>query len=66
MGEEIARWVVVFTDQDPEADNNVNDASPVSIQIDAAETVLKPFVDAILAKYGVRREPPSVAVAAQS
>ena len=66
MGQEIARWVIVFTDEDPEADNNVNDASPVSIQIDAAETVLKPFVDAILAKYGVRREPPSVAVAAQS
>lgn len=53
MGEEIARWVVIFTDEDPEADKSVNDACPVSIQIDAAETVLKPFVDAILAKYGL-------------
>ena len=66
MGEEIAKWVVVFTDEDPEAASSVDDASPVSIQIDAAETVLKPFVDAILAKYGVRPEQPSVAVPTKS
>ena len=66
MGEEIAKWVVVFTDEDPEADNSVDDASPVSIQIDAAETVLKPFVDAILAKYGVRPGQPSVAASTKS
>ena len=66
MGEEIARWVVVFTDEDPESDNNANDASPVSIQIDAAETVLKPFVDAILAKYGLNRDQQPTAMTTES
>ena len=31
-------------------------SSPVTIRIDSAEHVLKPFVDAILAKYGVNRD----------
>ena len=30
--------------------------SAVAIRIDRAETILKPFVDAILAKYGVKPE----------
>ena len=66
MGEEIAKWVVVFTDEDPEAASSVDDASPVSIQIDAAETVLKPFVDAILAKYGLNPDKQPTIVATES
>ena len=39
-------------------DKDVNEAptSAVAIRIDRAETVLKPFVDAILAKYGLKPE----------
>ena len=50
VGETIARDVVVFYDKD------VDDApaSAVAIRIDCAEHVLKPFVDAILAKYGIK------------
>ena len=55
MGDEFAKWVVVFTDEDPEADQDAA-ANVAAIQIDAAESVLKPFVDAILAKYGVKPE----------
>ena len=51
IGEEIAKWVVVFTDESPESDDNAEANSAVAIQIDDAEAVLKPFVDAILAKY---------------
>ncbi len=59
-GETIAKGLVVFYDRE-------NDSEVVGLCVEFdAETVLKPFVDAILAKYGVRREPPSVAVAAQS
>lgn len=49
VGEEMAREVVIFYDKD------VDDApaSAVAIRIDCAEQVLKPFVDAILAKYGI-------------
>ena len=36
-------------------------ASVVAIRIDRAEVVLKPFVDAILAKYGLKPEHMSVA-----
>ncbi len=37
----------------------VDETSPVAIRIDRAESVLKPFVDAILAKYGVEPERPT-------
>ena len=52
VGEEMARDVLVLYDKD------VDDAptSAVTIRIDCAEVVLKPFVDAILAKYGVTPE----------
>ena len=49
---EMAKDVHVFYDRD------IDDApsSAVAIRIDRAETVLKPFVDAILAKYGISSE----------
>lgn len=52
VGEEMAKGVLVFYDKD------VDDAptSAVAIRIDRAEVVLKPFVDAILAKYGIQPE----------
>ena len=52
VGEEMARDVLVLYDKD------VDDAptSAVAIRIDCAEVVLKPFADAILAKYGVTPE----------
>lgn len=52
VGEEMAKGVLVLYDKD------VDDAptSAVAIRIDRAEVVLKPFVDAILAKYGVTPE----------
>ena len=49
VGEEIAEDVVVHYDKD----GDHAPASAVAIRIDRAEQVLKPFVDAILAKYGV-------------
>ena len=45
-GEEIAQFITVFYDR--ECENEV-----VAVRLDSAESVLKPFVDAILAKYGV-------------
>ncbi len=45
-GEEIAQGVTVFYDRE-------NENEVVGMMIDHAETVLKPFVDAILAKHGV-------------
>ena len=45
-GEEISQFITVFYDREKE--NEV-----VAIRLDFAESVLKPFVDAILAKYGV-------------
>ena len=52
VAEEMANGVLVLYDKD------VDDAptSAVAIRIDCAETVLKPFVDAILAKYGLNPE----------
>lgn len=52
-GEEMAEDVIVHYDKD---EDNAP-ASVVAIRIDRAEHVLKPFVEAILAKYGVKREP---------
>ena len=49
VGEEIAEDVIVHYDKD----DDHAPASAVAIRIDRAEVVLKPFVDAILAKYGV-------------
>ena len=49
-GETIARGLVVFYDRE-------NDDEVVGMCIETdAESVLKPFVDAILAKYGVKPE----------
>ncbi len=45
-GREIAQGVTIFYDKD-------NENEVVGMMIDHAETVLKPFVDAILAKHGV-------------
>jgi uncharacterized protein YuzE len=45
-GEEIAQGVTVFYDKD-------NENEVVGMMIDHAETLLKPFVDAILEKHGV-------------
>ena len=45
-GEEISQFITMFYDREKE--NEV-----VAIRLDFAESVLKPFVDAILAKYGV-------------
>jgi hypothetical protein len=56
-GEEIARGVLVFYDKD--ADDARTTA--VAIRIDDAERVLKPFVDAILAKYGIQPDQQPVA-----
>ena len=62
VGEEIAQDVIVHYDKD---DDN-SPASAVAIRIDRAEYVLKPFVDAILAKYGVKREPEEEPAASQA
>ena len=55
-GETIAKGLVVFYDQE-----NESEVVGLCIEFDA-ETVLKPFVDAILAKYGVRPGQPPIAV----
>ena len=51
VGEDIAENIIVHYDKDDDAF-----ASVVAIRIDSAEHVLKPFVDAILAKYGLTRD----------
>ncbi len=50
VSEEMAREVVIFYDKD------VDDArtSAVAIRIESADSLLKPFVDAILVKYGIQ------------
>ena len=53
VGEEMAEDVIVHYDKGDDS----APTSSVAIRIDRAEIVLKPFVDAILAKYGVRVEP---------
>ena len=50
--EEMARNTLIYYGKEDET-------SAVAIRIDRAETVLKPFVDAILAKYGVKPEQPA-------
>ena len=52
--EEMADGVLVYYDKHDEA-------SAVALCIEPAEIVLKPFVDAILVKYGVKPEHPLVA-----
>ena len=51
-GQEMAKDIIAYYDKD-EPDEQ---CSVVAIRIDSAEYVLKPFVDAILAKYGVKLE----------
>ena len=48
-GDTIANGVVMFYDRDPDEVG----ASAVGMHVLAAEAVLKPFVDAMLRKYGV-------------
>ena len=50
VGEEMAEDVIVHYDND----DDCSPTSVVAIRIDRAEHVLKPFVDAILAKYGLK------------
>ena len=47
-GDNVAKDVVVFYDRD-------NGSEVVGLYIESAEWVLKPFVDAILAKHGVAK-----------
>ena len=53
VGEEMARQVHIMYDKD--VDNAPTSA--VTILIDSAEVVLKPFVDAILVKHGITPDP---------
>ncbi len=48
--EEMARQILVYYGKENESD-------AVAVRIDCAEVVLKPFVDAILAKHGITPEP---------
>ena len=50
VAEEMARRVIVYFDKDKEDE-------AVAIRIDSAEWVLKPFVDAVLAKHGMSPNP---------
>ena len=54
-GETIAKGVVVFY-------NKGDDTLAEGVRIEFAEHVLKPFVDAIVAKYGTNPEPVTKAV----
>ena len=47
-GDDICKDVVAFFDKD-------NPSEVVGLTIECAEEVLKPFVEAIMAKYGVHR-----------
>lgn len=47
-GDTIANGVVMFYDQDPDEAG----ATALGVHVLAAEAVLKPFVDAMLRKYG--------------
>ena len=50
VGEEMARDILVLYDKDVDEART----SAVAVRIDCAEAILKPFVDAILAKYGIK------------
>lgn len=56
VGEEMAEGVIVHYNKDDETVPADEAIRAVAIFIDGAEAALKPFVDAILAKYGVARE----------
>lgn len=49
VSEEMAKGVLILYDKDVDDEPT----SAVAIRIDRAETVLRPFVEAILAKYGI-------------
>jgi uncharacterized protein YuzE len=53
FGDTIANGVVMFYDRDPDEAG----ASAVAMHVLAAEAVLKPFVDAMLRKYGATNVP---------
>lgn len=52
VSQEMAENIIVHYDKDKPDER----CSAVAIRVESAERVLKPFVDAILAKYGVKRE----------
>ena len=54
-GEEFASDIIVHYDKDEDDEPSF----VVAIHIDSAELLLRPFADAILAKYGIWREPES-------
>lgn len=54
IGDDFAEHIIVHYDDDD--DDVAAPASLTAIRIDHAEYVLKPFVDAILAKYGISPE----------
>lgn len=61
VGKEIAAGIIVHYDKDKPDEQ----CSAVAIRIDSAEYVLNLFVDAILARYGVKREEEPAASQAQ-
>ena len=61
VSQEMAKNIIVHYDKDKPDER----CSAVAIRIDHAEFVLKPFVDAILAKYGVNRQEEPAASQAQ-
>ncbi len=56
---EMAKDIHILYDKD---DDNAPRWSAVAMRIDRAEVVLKPFVDAILAKYGIEIEEDTVEI----
>lgn len=61
VSQEMAKNIIVHYDKDKPDER----CSAVAIRIDHAEFVLKPFVDAFLAKYGVNRQEEPAASQAQ-
>lgn len=54
VGEEMAEGIIVHYNKDDETPPTDEAARAVAIFIDGAEAALKPFVDAILKKYGIK------------
>ena len=54
VGEEMAEGIIVHYNRDDESAPTNEAVRAVAIFIDGAETALKPFVDAILEKHGVK------------
>ena len=54
VGEEMAEGIIVHYNKDDEAAPTDEAVRAVAIFIDGAEAALRPFVDAILEKHGIR------------